>query len=136
MNRVQRSREFNNLRKDKPLRKLSDLISPRRKIAKVEEPRLETSPLQSIVSSITEESEKSDLVEEIRTIKIKTFREINEDMLIANYIADSSLQTVREAIKRRDINKLTKANKLFAPVFKDLRIDGDLVYLENRLVIP
>ena len=88
------------------------------------------------MSSFTEESEKSESIAEIKTIKNKTFREVNEDMLIANYIADSSLQTVRDAIKRRDINKLTKANKLFAPVFKDLRVDGELVFLENRLVIP
>ena len=58
--------------------------------------------------------------------------EINVDMLIVNYAADFALQTLRDAIMRRDISRLTKANKLFAPVFKDLRIDEDLVSLLGK----
>ena len=55
---------------------------------------------------------------------------------MANYQSDSGLQNVREAVLRRDVNFLRKKNKLFKPVFKDLRVDRELVFFENRLVIP
>ena len=59
----------------------------------------EKSPLQSIVLSVTEESELASLpTVEIKTINIKTFREINEDLLLANHVADQGLQVVRDAI--------------------------------------
>ena len=54
---------------------------------------------------------------------------------MANYQADYGLQNVREAVLRRDV-KLLKREKQFKHVFKDLRVDRDLVYYENRLIIP
>ena len=55
---------------------------------------------------------------------------------MANYQADRGLQNVREAVLRRDINLLRKENKLYRHVFKDLRVDRELVFYENRLIIP
>ena len=53
----------------------------------------------------------------------------------ANYQADCGLQNVREAVLRRDIKLLKRENKLFKHVFKDLRVDRDLVFYENQLNI-
>ena len=55
---------------------------------------------------------------------------------MANYQADLGLQNVREAVLKRDIKLLRRENKLFRHVFKDLRVDRDLINFENRLVIP
>ena len=94
-----------------------------------------TSPCHSIIASIESEIESS-APNQVKTLKIKTLREIQDDLLLANYAADKSIENLRFAIKKRDQNKLSRENKLFKPVFKDLRIDGELVFFENRLLIP
>ena len=55
---------------------------------------------------------------------------------MANYQADCSLQNVRDAILRRDIKLSKRENKLFRHVFNNSRVDRELIYFENRLVIP
>ena len=98
---------------------------------------MKTSPIQSIVSSIEENnpSTSTEHLPEVKFLKVKTFKEMNDIMLMANYQSDSGFQNVREAVLRRDVNFLRKENKLFKPVFNDLRVDRELVFFENRLVI-
>ena len=100
------------------------------------EPEIQTSPLQSIISSFEECSLPENLNSEIKIVPVKTFKEIHDGLLMANYQADYGLQNVREAVLRRDVKLLKRENKLFKHVFKDLRGDRDLVYYENRLIIP
>ena len=71
---------------------------------------MKTSPIQSIVSSIEENnpSTSTERLPEVKFLKEKTFREINDIMLMANYQSDSVLQNVREAVLRRDVNFLRK----------------------------
>ena len=104
----------------------------------VQSQTLKTSPIQSIVSSIEENNPptSTEHLLEVKFLKEKTFKEINDIMLMANYQSDSGLQNVREAVLRRDVNVLRKENKLFNPVFKDLTVDRELVFFENRLVLP
>ena len=132
MSRLQASREKNAVRN---LIKTSKSV-PNKQI--VQSQNLKTSPIQSIVSSIEENnpSTSTEHLTEVKFLKIKTYKEINDIMLMANYQSDSGLQNVREAVLRRDVNFLRKENKLFKPVFKDLRVDRELVFFENRLVIP
>ena len=105
-------------------------------IVQSKEPVIQTSPLQSIISSVEECSLPEKLDSEIKIVPVKTFKEINDGLLMANYQADYGLQNVREAVLRRDVKLLKRENKLFKHVFKDLRVDRDLVYYENRLIIP
>ena len=134
MSRLQISRERNNTRSlIKALK-----TSKSEQIVQVREEKLKTSPLQSIVSSIEESSSASQVnpEPEVKFVKVKTFKEITDGLLMSNYQADLKLQNVRDAVLRRDINLLSKENKLYRHVFKDLRVDRELVYFENRLVIP
>ena len=77
---------------------------------------LKTSPCQSIVSSV--ESEKELAKAEIKTIKVKTYGEIKDDLLLANYSADTSLENLRKAILERKPEKLSRENKVFKNMFK------------------
>ena len=132
MSRLQASREKNAVRN---LIKTSKSV-PNKQI--VQSQNLKTSPIQSIVSSIEENNPctSTDHLPEVKFLKVKTIKEINDITLMANYQSDSGLQNVREAVLRRDVNFLRKENKLFKPVFKYLRVDRELVFFENRLVIP
>ena len=132
MSRLQASREKNAVRN---LTKTSKSV-PNKQI--VQSQNLKTSPIQLIVSSIEENnpSTSTERLPEVEFLKVKTLKEINDIMLMANYQSDSGLQNVREAVFRRDVSFLRKENKLFKPVFKDLRVDRELVFFENRLVIP
>ena len=131
MSRLQASREKNAVRN---LTKTSKSVTNKQI---VQSQNLKTSPIQSIVSSIEENnpSTSTEHSPEVKFLKVKTIKEINDIMLKANYQSDSGLQNVREAVLRRDVNFLRKENKLFKPVFKDLRVDRELVFFENRLVI-
>ena len=134
MSRLQISRERNNTRNlIKALK-----TSKSELIVQVREEKLKTSPLQSIVSSIEESSSTPQVnpEPEVKFVKVKTFKEITDGLLMSNYQADLKLQNIRDAVLRRDINLLSKENKLYRHVFKDLRVDRELVYFENRLVIP
>ena len=91
-----------------------------------------TSPLQSIVSSVEESSSATQITPEINFLKVKTCKEITDGLLMANYPADRGLQNVRDAVLRRDINLFRRENKLFRHVFKDLRVDRELVSYEYR----
>ena len=132
MSRLQASREKNAVRN---LMKTSKNVPDKQM---VQSQNLKTSPIQSIISSIEENnpSTSTEHLPEVKFPKVKTFKELNDIMLLANYQSDSGLQNVREAVLRRDVNCLRKENKLFKPVFKDLRVDRELVFFENRLVIP
>ena len=141
MSRIHQSRELNKLNKQIVINKHYKGIAKfrRNKSQKQTPPEIEqkeeilkTSPLQSIVSSIENESEEYP----IRELKVKTFRELHDNMLLANYASDKELQNVREDCLTLRIEVLSKRNKLFMPMFKDLRVDGGLLYYENRLVIP
>ena len=48
---------------------------------------------------------------EVNFVKIKTFREITDVLLMANYQADRGLQNVREAVVKRDMKLLRRENK-------------------------
>ena len=119
MSRLQASREKNAVRN---LIKTSKNV-PNKQI--VQSQNLKTSPIQSIVSSIEENnpSTSPEHLPEVKFLKVKTFKEINDIMLMANYRSESGLQNVRKAVLRRDVNFLRKENKLFKPVFEDLRVD-------------
>ena len=131
MSRLQASREKIAVRN---LIKTSKSV-PNKQI--VQSQNLKTSPIQSIVSSIEENNPctSTDHFPEVKLLKVKTFKEINDITLMANYQSDSGLQNVREAVLRRDVNFRRKENKLFKPVFKYLRVDRELVFFENRLVV-
>ena len=88
------------------------------------------------MSSEEEASTSAKINPEITFVKVKTFNEITDGLLMAIYQADRGLQNVREAVLRRDINLLRKGNKLFRHVFKDLRVDRELVFYENRIIFP
>ena len=132
MSRLQASREKNAVRN---LMKTSKNVPDKQM---VQSQNLKISPIQLIISSIEENnpSTSTEQLPEVKFPKVKTFKEINYIKLLANYQSDSGLQIVREAVLRRDVNCLRKENKLFKPVFKDLRVDRELVFFENRLVIP
>ena len=116
MSRLQASREKNAVRN---LIKTSKNV-PNKQI--VQSQNLKASPIQSIISSIDKNnpSTSTEHLPEVKFLKVKTFKEMNDIMLMANYQSDSGLQIVREAVLRRDVNFLRKENKLFKPVFKDL----------------
>ena len=56
-------------------------------IVRSEEPTPKTSPLQSIISSVEENASSSPVNPEVKFIKIKTFCEISDGLLMANYQA-------------------------------------------------
>ena len=60
------------------------------------------------MSSVEEASTSAQINPEITFVKVKTFKEITDELLMANYQADRGLQNVREAVLRRDINLLRK----------------------------
>ena len=62
-------------------------------------------------------------------------------MLMANYQSDSGLQNVREAVLRRDVISSERKTNCFnlrvdRELRVDLRVDRELVFFENRLVMP
>ena len=88
-------------------------------VASIDEEILKTSPFESLESSVRETSPFSSICEsshredqidqtEIKTIKRKTLQEIQQDMLLANYIADKSLDNLRMAIMENDKTKLSR----------------------------
>ena len=66
----------------------------------------------------------------------KSFRKIGDDLLQANYEADGALQEVIRAVKFKNRKILRKENKRFGEVFDDLRVEGGLLFYDERLVIP
>ena len=87
MCRLQASREKNAVRN---LIKTSKSV-PNKQI--VQSQNLKTSPIQSIVSSFEENSPSTSTehLPEVKFLKVKTFEEINDIMLMANYQSDSGL---------------------------------------------
>ena len=83
---------------------------------------MKTSPFQSIVVSIDLEVQSSShkKTNEITTLKIKTYCESKDDLLLANYSADKSIENLRQAIEKSNPDKLNRENKLFCHVFNDL----------------
>ena len=132
MSRLELSRERNATRQ---LLKSSQKLKEKQ-IVEPEDTVSKPSPLQSIISSVEESASSSAVNPEVKFIKVKTFREITDGLLMSNYQADLGLQNVREAVLKRDLKLLRRENKLFRHVFKDLRMDRELVYFENRFVIP
>ena len=80
MSRLELSRERNATRH---LLKLSKKLIEKQ-IVRSEDPTLKLSPLQSIISSVEESVSSSAVNPEVKFIKNKTFREITDELLMAN----------------------------------------------------
>ena len=60
-------------------------------------------------------------------VKIKTFCEITDGLLMDNYQANVGLQNVKVVLKT-DIKLLCGENKLFCHVFEDFRVDPEILF--------
>ena len=89
MSRLQISRERNATRNLIRSSKHQTQIVQPKEIKKSSE--LKTSPLQSIVSSVEEAFTSAKINPEITFVKVKTFKEITDGLLMANYQADRGL---------------------------------------------
>ena len=138
MNRLQISREriaTHNLTKASKNSKHEQIVRPN-------EGKLKTSPLQSMVSSV----QKSSLAAEINPEIILTDRNQDKNLQRNHWWIDNGrlssglgLQNVRDADLRRDITHLSKESKVYWHVFRVFKyfwVDRELVYYENRTVIP
>ena len=112
MNHLDQSRKLNQKLIKEKIDSFSKTVAENRRRKQPE--KLKTSSFSSIES----EGETAH-TEPIKTLKVKTFNEIKDDLLLANYSADTSLQNLRQAILKRQPQKLSKENKLFKVVFKD-----------------
>ena len=102
--RLQISREGNatrNLTKASKNSKIEQIVRTR-------EENLKTPPLQSTVSSTEESSSASQINPGVKFVKVKTYNEFTDGLLMANYQVDLRLQNVREAVLRRDIIFLSR----------------------------
>ena len=104
MSRLQISRERNatrNVIRSSKSQRPEQIVQSR----KAEKPsELKTSPIQSSVTSVEDASTSAQINPELSFVKVKTFKEITDGLLMANYQADRGLQNVREAVLRRDIS--------------------------------
>ena len=91
MSRLELSRERNATRQ---LLKSSQKLKEKQ-IVEPEDTIPNTSPLQSIISSVEESASSSAVNPEVKFIKIKAFREITDGLLMSIYQADIGLQIVR-----------------------------------------
>ena len=101
---------------------------------KAESGKLGTSPMSTFVSTITSEIENE--IEEIIE-QPRTWKELNENLLEANYEVDKELQIVKTANKSGNKELLNKKKNLkrYAELMNELRVDGELVFRDDRLVI-
>ena len=92
MSRLQISRERNatrNLIRSSKSQRPKEIVQSR----KTEKPsELKTSPLQSIVTSVEEASTSAQINPKITFVKVKTFEEITDGLLMANYQAGRGLK--------------------------------------------
>ena len=91
MSRLELSRERNATRQ---LLESSQNLKEKQ-IVEPEDTIPKTSLLQSIISSVEENASSSAVNPEYKFIKVNTFREITDGLLMSNYQADLGLQNVR-----------------------------------------
>ena len=104
-NRISKHSKMSSLQASREKNAVRNLIKTSKNVTNkqiVQSQNLKISPIQSIISSIEENnpSTSTEHLPEVKFLKIKTFKEINDIMLMAIYQSDSGLQNVREAVIR------------------------------------